>query len=276
MSASKLKNLVILILVLANIFLLALAIPAQRNERERRETADRELAELFEGAGVTLPDAGIPETAPLYPQEAACRPTDNLAAVTAVLGQQVVARESAYRTEFRSAAGEASLTADGTFRASLRDRNVAQDPELEARELLRQMGGAWSALRRTESGETLQLSASQQLDGVSVLSHEMLFTYRDGVLTNVSGRLAALSAARKTRDTACCTARDALIAFLSSRLSLGWVGSRILSIEQGYALADAAAPSTVQLIPMWQIVTDTGAYRVDGVARTVTATDGAT
>ena len=138
MAAGKLKNLIILILVLANVFLLALVIPARLSERQRRETADRELTELFADSGVTLPEGGVPDGVTIYPQEASTRPGDNLSAVTAVLGQQVVASESAYRTEYRSAQGEASLTADGAFSASVwRNGGDPLFPEIDPEEAVR-------------------------------------------------------------------------------------------------------------------------------------------
>lgn len=268
MPASKLKNLIILILLLANVFLLALAVPSYLEERAQRETADSELAALFAQADVTLEQA-IPPTLPLYLQEASCAPADNLAAVTALLGEQVVAEGQAYRTDYQGAGGTAYLRADGVFHAEP-TAITASDTMLATERLLRAFGGEWTALER--SGETL--SAACVLDGAPVLSHRVTFSWRGDTLASVSGRLFAPATAHRLRQTQCCTARDALLDFLASRMELGWVGSRIESVSQGYVLTESAAASTVQIVPSWQIETDGGTFFVDGITRAVTPADG--
>ena len=268
MPASKLKNLIILILLLANGFLLALAVPSYLQERSQRKTADGELAELFSRLGVTLEQSAIPPTLPLYPQEASCAPADNLAAVTALLGEQVVANAQAYRTDYKSAQGTAYLTVDGMLFAEP-TAITAEDTTLATERLLRAFGGEWTVTER--SGETL--FAARVLDGAPILSHRVSFVWRGNTLVSVTGRLFAPDTAQRLRQTQCCTARDALLDFFASRMELGWVGSRIESVVQGYVLSESAAASTVQIVPAWQIETDGGTYYVDGVTRAVTAAD---
>ena len=61
---------------------------------------------------------------------------------------------------------------------------------------------------------------------------------------------------------------DALVALLSSRDSLGWVGSEIVSCEQGYVHSETAS-SALRFVPVWRIETDAGSFYVNGITREV-------
>ena len=65
---------------------------------------------------------------------------------------------------------------------------------------------------------------------------------------------------------------DALIALLDSRDRLGWVGSRIERVQQGYVYTETAA-GTLRFVPGWRIDTDTGAFFVSGATREVRAVE---
>ena len=61
---------------------------------------------------------------------------------------------------------------------------------------------------------------------------------------------------------------DALVVSLLSRDSLGWVGSEILSCEQGYVHSETAS-SAMRFVPVWRIETDAGTFHVSGITREV-------
>ena len=67
---------------------------------------------------------------------------------------------------------------------------------------------------------------------------------------------------------ACISCADALVALLSSRDQLGWVGSEIVSCEQGYVHSETAS-SALRFVPVWRIETDAGSFYVNGVTREV-------
>ena len=49
---------------------------------------------------------------------------------------------------------------------------------------------------------------------------------------------------------------------------LGWVGSEILSCEQGYVHSETAS-SAMRFVPVWRIETDAGTFHVSGITREV-------
>ena len=60
-----------------------------------------------------------------------------------------------------------------------------------------------------------------------------------------------------------------MIVFLRDRNELGWVGSRIITVEQGYFRAETASAAIIQLVPGWKIDTDAGTFFVDGISQKV-------
>lgn len=262
MSAGKLKNLILLILLIANGFLLALVIPSCREAAIRQQQARTQLSELFARADVSFSADQIPEAVELYPMEALCTAEDLEPAAQALLGGGE-AKAVSGGMEVTAERGVCRLSPGGRISAELREE--AADEAARTAEILRQFGGRWTEPEPTAEGT---YAVRQKIAGVPVLSHAVTFTYGGGLLT-VEGRI--VPEPKRTGAEACCTAEDALTSFLSSRLDLGWMGSRVESVVQGYLLTDGAAQGAVLLQPVWQIVTDAGVFRVDGILRTVTA-----
>ena len=262
MSAGKVKNLIILILLLVCAFLLALVIPARLEARRRAEENTERLRRLMQEANVTLTDR-VPETTDLRAAERTEGADAYLDTVSALLGEQVLSQQTAYRTEYSSAKGTLRLNANG-FTAELRDRETAESPQAEVEALLARFGVTRFDLRQEPQADGERFIATPYLYGVPVFSSELQFSYRDGALTTVSGSLVREDCTAIAGQKRCCSAQDALIAFWGARLSLGWVGSRVEALSQGFLLADAS-----RLQPVWRIETDTGAYCVDGLTRNV-------
>lgn len=269
MSAPKIKNLVILILVLLNVFLLALVIPTHLADRQRLRQADEALVQLYADADVSLRASDIPHTKKLYPAELPLTEEGILPAIRAILGQELLTSRSDDGTHFSSAAGTAVLQPDGTLTATVTD-TVTHDPEAHTRALLNAMGISWSHVDLEAAADVTVCTAVLQSSDVPIVTHSLRFHYENGNLVSVTGLLLPTQAANITDAAECITARDALVAFLGSRISTGWVGEHIESVMQGYGLSTDTAQSLWRLQPMWHISTDAGDYLVDGLTRAVT------
>lgn len=269
MSAPKIKNLVILILILLNVFLLALVVPTRLADRQRLRQADESLVQLYADADVSLRVEDIPQTKTLYPADLPMTEEGILPAIRAILGQELLTRQTDDGTHFSSAAGTAVLQPDGTLTATVTDHET-HDPEAHTRELLTAMGVSWSDVRlQTKDAGVTVCTAVLQSSDIPIVTHSLRFRYENGSLKSVTGLLLPAQAAAETAATQGITARDALIAFLGSRISTGWVGERIESVRQGYCLTTDTAQSLWHLQPTWYISTDAGDYLVDGLTRAV-------
>ncbi len=266
MSRSNVKNLIILILLLVNGFLLALVLPSRLSDLRQRQQARESLAQLYEQAGVTLSAADIPDTKALYAMDLPME-FDGISAASAVLGDQMLSTG----TELSSSLGHGTLTEDGTLSLTVTDAAPAADPEVHTRQLLADMGVSFQTLRRSTPYPNAEVyTASFAASRVPLFSHSLTFLYEDGSLKEISGTLPSRAEPRRTGTAVCVSAEDALVAFLSRRLEVGWMGSSILSVTQGYHPRWVPAQNLFRLQPAWCIRTDSGDYLVDGLTCSVT------
>lgn len=276
MPVSKLKNLAILILLLANLALLALLIPSRlalSREEARMRTS---LSQLCAAQDVDLDPDEIPNTASLYALELGEGAEADLRAATALLGQEVLAQDDStrYQSLYTSADGFCQISRSGAFSARLQNQPENSDLSAAAARVLQDMG--FSAYKieapvRLRAG-VYTVTAWQAVLDVPVLSGGLTLTYSNGCLTEIEG-VFFTSAGQLTRvsEAVSISAADAVVAFLDARYDLGWVGSAIESVVQGYARSETAAAAAVHLSPVWRLETDTGAFQVNGLTREVTA-----
>ena len=142
MPVSKLKNLAILILLLANLALLAVLIP---NRLARAREADRlreTLSELCAAEDVALSPNAVPNTVDPSARELGEDEEADLAAATALLGQEVVFQDAStrYLSRYTSAVGSCEISRSGAFSAKLQDQAETGDLTGASRRLLRAMG----------------------------------------------------------------------------------------------------------------------------------------
>lgn len=264
MPVAKLKNIALLILLAANLILLGFLVPnraaQQRQELELRES----LSGLFADEGIVLAADSIPQTRTLYALQLTGSTADQLRAAAALLGEQLVAQDAqvGFLRNFRSAYGSCGIGREGYFLAELSGLDA------DAGTVLEQMGFSCASVK--EDGQ--QYTATQSVLDIPVFSDGLQLSYENGLLTRVEGVFysGGDAPARIGRD-ACMSAADALVRFLDCRYSLGWVGSEVLSLEQGYVHVATASVANIQLKPVWKLVTDSGSFMVDGLTGEVSS-----
>ena len=135
MPVSKLKNLVILILLLANLALLALLIPSRIAAREQPDSLAHALSEPCESRAASLSPDAVPATMTLYALELGEDPAADLRAATALLGTEVLAQDDStrYLSLYSSSAGTCEIHRDGTLKARLQDQRETGDLSAGAR-----------------------------------------------------------------------------------------------------------------------------------------------
>ncbi len=276
MPVSKLKNLVILILLLANLSMILLVAPSRREAKEEKTALWDSLCTLYEEAGVELPSEAVTDTVSLYLLELKENPQADLQTATALLGQQLLVQDDStrYLSSYQSPRGTCSISSNGTFQAQLTEGRERGDLLKASKKTLRSMGFSWATLtepQRVRAG-VYEVQAVQSVLGVPVFSGGLTLTYANHRLTELSGVFfTGTGALTRVSDRACLSAGDALVAFLSARYELGWVGSAVHSMEQGYVRAETATAAAVRLAPAWMLETDTGNFLVNGMTGEVTA-----
>ena len=275
MPVRKMKTIAILILLFANLAILCTLVP-NRIQQQREDTALRtSLSQLYREQDILLDPEIIPDTVTLYALRLEEDPAWSLQAATALLGQQVIVQDDStrYLSTYQSQNGMCTISRSGTFQAQLSNQSSASDVTKAAGKTLKAMGFPCEPpkeAQRLRAG-VYTVQAGQTVLGTPVFSEGLTLTYSNGQLTEVSGCFypGSQNPSRVSEESS-ITAADALVAFLSARYELGWVGQSILSLSQGYLQADVASASAVQLTPVWKLETDTGIFLINGLSGAVT------
>ena len=113
------------------------------------------------------------------------------------------------------------------------------------------------------------LGVEQALLGMPVFGGTLTFTYQDGALRAADGVFYPESGSiARVSEEACISCADALTQILASCDALGWVGSQITGMQQGY-LHSETATSALRFTPVWRVETDTTVFYVNGITREV-------
>lgn len=270
MSASRLKTMILLVLLVCALCLSAIAIPNRLAQTRERRQMLAELKELYAGYALTIEPDELPQEAALYSVELS--EAGQQTAAQALLGAKVRADGGeGFETVYASEAGTLHTTRSGGFDAALTGQASVRNPEKAARKLLRSMGFAVGSLQRTQTDDAAVFTASQSLLGVEILGSGLELCYQGGCLTAVRGTFYTGAAAiTRVSEQPCISAADALTQLLSQRDALGWVGSSVTGLSQAYQPTDTAA-SGIRFVPVWIVRTDTGSFCVNAVTREVTA-----
>lgn len=269
MPVSKLKNLVLLILLLSNLILLSLLVPRQIKQKQEVQQLRDTLSELCEKQNVTLASDKIPETIPLYPLELANAAHAELHALQSFAGDDIAYTDGTIKGDCVQQTGHWE---NGTIRLKLQNQKAVSSLQRSAKKTLDAMSFQYHSLTQPErlSPGMYTLRAKQTILGVPLFSQGLTLTYSNSCLSEVSGEFFA-GTLTKTDSHTCISVSDAVVSFLSARVDLGWVGSSITALEQGYL--PSVSGGIVRLTPVWKLTTDTGSFYVHGITSEVIATD---
>lgn len=264
MESSRLKNIIILILVLTNLCLLGLLAVRLTTGYSARETAAEQMASLFAAEGVRLDTDRIPGATPPAGLTLARDQEEERRLAEFLLGDVAGASDGGGVRTFQSGAGTALFRADGSFDAALRRSGEA------AEDLCRAFCRAFHYTDLTFSLENGSGTASavQTYDGAPVVNCTVTFTVENGAVSGVSGTHLSGGGEAAAGDGA-LSALGALNALLDTVRS-GAVVTAVTDIYLCYELQSTAA-SPMSLVPAWCVVTDTENYYVNSSTGAVSA-----
>lgn len=264
MDTFRLKNVVILILALANLCLLG----SLGTRQYSRQTAHREavagMVSLFQKEGVSLDAAVIPETTPPAGRTLV-RSTDlDTAMASYLLGSNPTFTDKgggiyAYQhgqnvAQFRSNGGF-DITCDVSI----------QDPETFCSEFCRKFSYGDLVSTLEHGGGTV--TVTQYYHQLPVINCTIAFRFSGGRLVSVSGTHVPDTYTALSKDEP-LSALSALSVFLEERRSSGAVMSSVSKMYLCYELQSSTS-NPMQLTPAWCIITDTANYYVNCLTRTV-------
>lgn len=267
MEWSKIKNIILLILVLANVFLLILVgMREGRGVRYEEDTRDAAVATL-ERSGIAVALEHLPKEMELTALTVNRDRSGEAEAAEALLGGAVETGETDVRPRYTGPYGSMEFDMNGGFSAELEPgawiAGEDEDYERASREALEILGfqGELLSSRTVPSG--MELVFRQEWEDAPLFSCQVTLTWSDGSLIRMEGQRLVGTATPSSEGEPLSVA-NTLIRFLAGINEGGYVCSSIDGMEPGYVLSSSARPA--QLSPVWRITTDTGVYYVDAMS----------
>lgn len=265
---SKLKNIILIILAVANLCLLALvAIPTLQSGRLLSRAREDAIL-LLQSKGVQVEAEAVPQSMDLLPQIAKRDLEWEERSAAALLGGPVTAEARGGEVySYYNDKGSIQFHSDGTCSAQMEPGAfpLGEDRAAGCLALLKKMGLEGEVLE--DGGDALIFR--QTWEGRPLFTQQITMLCQGGSLSAITaGRLMA-AAPQPDSGRQTVTVATALIDLFNGVTALGDVCNRIDAIEPGYVTAAALSGATV-LTPVWRVTTDTGVYQLDAVSGEVT------
>lgn len=263
MESAKLKNIVILLLVVTNLLLgLLMVIQGVTNSRRQTQTFLDAVA-LLADRGIAVNVDAVPQTDFPSPMTVERDSEWERQQFATLLGEDFTATQRGLVSYYEGDLGRAEVLEDGSFTVSFTPGALpAEGQELSAHglEVLQRIG---FDARVTSAGEDT-LEAVQLLNGSPIFSCTVTLSYEDGALSRLSGtRLVGTPTADASQGSPLSTA-TLLLRFRSGIIDSGDACSAIRSATQGYVLSTVSGGNP-SLTPVLRLETDTGVYRIDAL-----------
>lgn len=264
MDISKVKNFIIIILLVSNIFLLTTELidDAQENEIKRAATAD--LVQIFEERGVSLPtDIDIYEqSVPSF--ELTRNQTSELTMVQSLLGDSTVSEQGGNIYVYNGKYGQAVFRGTGEFEILLNHGTVEnRSNEVDtAVETLEKMGFTVGTTSNNSSdSEQHKVTMVCMYNGCDVYNASIECLFSGDNLIMITGKR-FFDETLQSSDESSVNLATALLDFSSKMSENGVVCTEILAITQVYEMS-VAVSGDCSLSPMWHIITDTGEFMTE-------------
>lgn len=268
MERFRLKNIIILILVLLNAFLLFSLAQRRAEERDAFHRTAEQLAALFQEDGMLLDPGAVSQAAPLggvaLIRDAAL---EEQAAAFLLGGTTSSMDQGGGIVHYAGASGEALFRSSGGFEASgtLAEEGV----EDFCLDFCKEFSYAPPAIS-LDGGGSGTFTAVTEFGRRPVFNSTVTFTVERGVLTAVSGTLLPQTGASAPEaEAAPLSPAGALLAFQRMRRESAAVVSTVTDVQPCYELQTSG--TAMSLAPAWRIVTDTEDYYVNAYTGVVTA-----
>ena len=262
MERYRLKNIIILILVLVNVFLLASLAFRKTAEHSAQRQATEQLVALFAADEIALSSEIISHQSPPSP----CTLTRNTELDREValflLGSGVsYSDQGGGIYTYTSPSGSALFRANGSFDAA--GTLTAEHVTDFCRNFCQEFSYSTPSFQLDENGSGTAVAYFQYND-LPVFNCAVTFTIDHGKLLTVSGTLLPTSGSAVSSSQSPLSSSAALTAFLQMRRETAAAVSSVTDIYLCYELQSTASAS-MTLSPSWCIVTDTAKYYVNSI-----------
>lgn len=268
MEWSKLKNSIILILLLVNLFLLAMAGMQQRDSAQYQEQALADALTVLERNGIRLAAENIPEQMKIRSMTVQRDRELESALAEALLGECLVSDMGSGRYSYESGVGSAEFRSNGNFSIVFSEpipivQGVGGEAS-HALEIAERIGLSGVMANQKESDEGgLNVVLYQTWQGTPIYSCKITLQYKNGNLCSISGQRLMGDPMSDNSGETLISMPTALLRLLNGINDMGDICSEIIAMTPGYQMVNPAEGTRME--PVWYIVTDTGAYQLNAI-----------
>lgn len=260
METSKLKNIVLIILILTNLLLLLLVVSQRLENRQLQKQALSDAVALLQQRGIAVsPD--ILEDGDFPPALQVTRDSDwETQMFTDLLGNDTTRAQRGLITFYTGPGGEAEARSDGGFSVTFTpDAYPLQGQSMTQHALyvLQTMG--FTAQITSADGDVL--TAIQNWEERPVFSCSATLTYEDGHLASITGTRLLGKPTETSGADATLSLATLLVKFRGGIIESGDACTALRAATRGYVLS----ADGVSLTPVLCLETDTGTYYLSAV-----------
>ena len=267
MDRRRLKNCIILILVLMNLFLAVSLLSRAGTLHTVQRTAAEQQASLFAADGITLDPELISDQTPPSAQALSRDSEQESRAAASLLGSQFsYSDQGGGIYTYSSNRGAAMFRSTGAFEAA---GTLASSGADFCRAFCEDFGYNAPVFQLDANGSGTA-TAVRVYEEFPVYNCTVTFSLNEGVLTAVSGTLLPAEYTETPSEVTPLSASAALTAFQNLRRENQAVVSAVTDLYLCFELQSTAS-AAMTLVPAWCIVTDTANYYVNCSTGAVTS-----
>lgn len=264
MEWSKVKNIIILILLIVNIFLLVQTAQQERQSQQYREDARSGAVEVLRQQGYEVGPDALPEEKKLAALTAE-RDRESEGRMAEELLGAVQKNDDGVRVSYTGEKGECSFRSNGSFSATFTAGAYPVEGEVgrHAVKFLTGVGYPCELLEVDEGEEETVVTVRQTWEGASLFSCTTELIYRDGELKSFEGNRLFGAPAQDSSGGEAMDVATALVRFMGGMREGGHVFTKIERLDAGYLVAGSGRK--LQMEPTWRVTTDAGTFLMNGV-----------
>jgi len=264
---SKIKNIIIIILLIVNIFFLALFLIGRIETGKLEKKTKEDAIRILESYGISLDMAVIPAYYDLGSYET-LRDTDSERLIAeSVLGKCEMDDLGGNIYQYNSSLGKAVFRGNGEFSIEIEAGAPVSDTSAAALGAYLNKLNIPVDLNSTEEeyidGSLSSTRFTVVFDGVRIFNCRITMSFSGGNLMSISGRRLT-SAPSASRSEPMIGVYTAIISFLQGVRETNLICNEITDISSGYTLS-ASVSGSGGLTPYWCVSTDVGKYYVNGL-----------
>jgi len=254
----RLKNIVIVLLVFVNIFLLILTASNYALRRAAKQKLVDQTVSLLAASGISvdaeeISDLTLPDTLTLSRDE-----SRELSLVRYVLGNVKRTDEGGGVYYYQNENGSATFRNNGSFEIGIRSSQNTS-PLSFANDFCKEYGYSDISVA-TRSGWTT-ITATSEAKGISIYNCSLTMRFSGQHLSGISGYYVSSSSAESSAGDG-ISAVNALVSMLDYCTREGTICNAITDMSVGYILQSTAS-TPLALVPVWKISSDSYTYYVN-------------